>query len=174
MTELLLGCGSTRDKRLFPTGERVFRDLTTIDHVKTHHPTHVHDLNVVPWPVDSNAFDEVHAYEVLEHLGGLGDERSFFSHFTEIWRVLKPGGYLCATVPAWDSMWAFGDPSHRRVISPGSLVFLDQAQYVKQVGKTSMSDFRAIYKADFTSVFQKSFGGTFQFILQAIKPSRLK
>src|SRR3546814_6014455 len=74
-------------------------------------------------------FDEVHAYEVLEHLGSQGDFRSFFAHFGEIYRALKDGGILFATVPAWDSVWAWADPSHRRVIAPETLVFLDQTQY---------------------------------------------
>src|SRR3546814_9594459 len=77
----------------------------------------VHDLDVMPWPVESDVFDEVHAYEVLEHLGSQGDFRSFFAHFGEIYRALKDGGILFATVPAWDSVWAWADPSHRRVIA---------------------------------------------------------
>jgi hypothetical protein len=46
-------------------------------------------------------------------------------------------------------MWAWGDPSHRRVINEGSFTFLDQTQYAKQVGKTAMTDFRSLWKGDF-------------------------
>src|ERR1700760_2663386 len=89
-------------------------------------------------------WDEIHAYEVLEHLGQLGDAHSFLAHFSELWRLLKPNGYLCATVPSRYSPWLWGDPSHRRAIVPESLVFLDQEQYALQCDgpePTPMSDF---------------------------------
>lgn len=72
----------------------------------------------------TNLFDEVHAYEVLEHLGQQGDALSFFQDFDEIWRVLKPDGFLCATVPSRFSTWLWGDPGHRRTIQPATLMFL--------------------------------------------------
>jgi SAM-dependent methyltransferase len=147
-------------------------DLVTLDRYAGHKPDIVHDLEVLPWPVKDSSCDEVHAYEVLEHLGTLGDAPSFFAHFSEIWRVLKPDGYLAATCPSWRGMWAFGDPSHRRIINAGSLVFLDQQEYHLQVGKTAMSDFRDIYRADFRIHFQHEAGDTFMFVLQAIKPAR--
>lgn len=89
-------------------------------------------------------YDEVHAYEVLEHLGTQGDAASFFNTFVGIWHLLKPGGILFATVPHYKSEWAWGDPSHRRVITPGSLVFLSKKEYAAQLGKTPMSDFREL------------------------------
>jgi len=120
-------------------------------------------------------FDEVHAYEVLEHLGDQGDAVAFFNQFAEIWRILKPGGVFCATVPSRYSPWLWGDPSHRRAILPESLVFLDQSEYVKQLdGKrpSSMSDFRSIYRADFKSLAMADNRATFSFMLEAVKPSR--
>lgn len=117
-------------------------------------------------------FDEVHAYEVLEHLGQQGDERSFFAHFEEIWRVLKPDGFLCATVPSRYSPWLWGDPGHRRAILPVSLVFLNQAHYLGAVGTSPSSDYRGIYRGDFVTVFSNDDDGTHSFILQAIKPAR--
>lgn len=127
------------------------------------------------WRFNADAFDEIHAYEVIEHLGVQGDAPAFFAFFSEAWRILKPGGHLCATVPSRYSEWLWGDPSHRRAILPASLVFLDQTQYIKQLDgprKTSMSDFRSIYRADFKTVFMNDNRETFRFILQAIKPAR--
>ena len=129
--ELLIGCGNSRRKKL-SFGSHEWSHLVTMDHDPRCGADIIHDLDVTPWPVDDNAFAEVHAYEVLEHLGQQGDFRSFFAHFEEIYRVLEDGGLLFATVPAWDDVWAWADPSHRRVIAPQSLVFLDRTQYRDQ------------------------------------------
>src|SRR5688572_24065546 len=106
-----------------------WRGLTTLDMNPDHKPDVVWDLESVPWPLEDNTFEEVHAYEVLEHLGQQGDWRSFFAHFGETYRVLKPGGILFATVPMWNSAWAWADPSHTRIITLGTLMFLSQAEY---------------------------------------------
>jgi len=182
--ELLLGCGEARDKRIFAPGRpKDWTDLRTVDYLEAHKPDVVWNLNDVPWPFEDDTFEEVHAYELLEHLGSLGDDRAFFAHFYEIWRILKPLGNLCATVPGWNDRWAFGDPGHRRVISAESLVFLDQAEYGKQVDdperRTAMSDYRNLWKGDFIRVGQQSrldpVTGytTFIFVLEAQKPAYL-
>ncbi len=127
----------------------------------------------------SDYWDEIHAYEVLEHLGQQGDASRFLAHFSEIWRLLKPNGYLCATVPSVFHKGLWGDPSHRRVINEMSLVFLDQEQYQRQCDgpdPTPMSDFRQScgYRADFRLIDRHDNRTTFTFILQAVKPSRWK
>jgi hypothetical protein len=147
-------------------------DLHTIDVNPDHDPDLVWDLNEIPWPILESVYDEVHAYEVLEHLGRQGDVVSFFGTFYEIWRGLKPGGRLVASVPRWNRMWAWGDPSHTRVINEGSLVFLDQTEYARQVGKTPMSDFRNIWHGDFSIQSIGKTEGQLHFTLTAHKPIR--
>jgi SAM-dependent methyltransferase len=171
MSDLLIGCGATRDKRVFPT-PRPWRDLVTLDINPDHAPDVLHDLAVLPLPFADEAFDEIHAYEVLEHTGTQGDYRYFFAQFSEFWRILRPGGYLCGSVPLPSSRWAWGDPSHTRVVPRESFVFLDQSEYAKQVGHTAMSDFRWIYQADFRLEYAEDVGESLFFALQAIKPSR--
>jgi len=173
MLELLLGCGSSREKRIWVDGNQMWGDLITLDRERRHQPDVVWDLNELPLPFTDDLFDGVHAYEVVEHFGRQGDAGSFFDFFNDLWRVLKPGGLFCATVPAWDTQWAWGDPSHRRVITPGTLVFLDQTEYGRQVGKTTMSDFRSIYRGDFECIWQQSNDGRFMFALRAVKPARV-
>lgn len=114
-------------------------------------------------------FDEIHAYEVLEHIGMQGDYKTFFAQFTELYRILKPGGLLYATCPSWCSPWAWGDPSHTRVITAGTLAFLSQAEYARQVGITPMSDFRNVYLADFETVYLHEDSETLMFVLRAVK-----
>lgn len=167
--ELLIGCGSRREKLLKIPGHESFTHLTTLDINSDHNPDVVYDLERLPLPFDDGEFDEIHAYEVLEHIGRQGDYKTFFAQFSEFWRILKPGGYLCATCPSYKSMWAWGDPSHTRVLTSGSLVFLSQAQYEKQIGKTAMSDFRYLYKANFESAFVQEDDNLLAFVLRAIK-----
>ena len=170
-TELLIGCGSKHDKRLTCDGTQDWSNLTTLDYNPDHDPDIVWDLmcpEVLPdkW-VDK--YDEIHAYEVLEHLGQPGDYRLFFRQFEAFWRVLKPNGHFLATFPSRHSVWAWGDPSHTRIVQPEQMVFLSQKAYADQVGKTSMSDFRGIYKADFEIVHSSDDNETARVILKAIK-----
>lgn len=169
--ELLLGSGSSRDKRLGVLGRPEWVDLVTLDIEQRHNPDVVYDMSDIPLPFDDDFFDEIHAYECLEHVGRQGDYKFFFSQFSDFWRMLKNGGLLVATVPDVSSPWAWGDPSHTRVIQPESLIFLNQPAYA-QVGKTPMSDFRTIYKADFDIIHQEKSGHSFAFVLKAVKPSR--
>jgi hypothetical protein len=119
-----------------------------------------------------DSFHEVHAYEVLEHLGQQGDATSFFATFDDIWRVLVPEGWLCATVPSRYSQWLWGDPGHRRVIYPASLVFLNRPQYDKQLGRTASSDYRSMFVGDWDIVYSHDNEETHSFVLQAVKPPR--
>lgn len=201
--ELLIGCGSRRDKDILRyvrldnvkqlSGDvelckrmglliRHWQNLTTLDNNPKHNPDIVCDLEYIPLKgyhpmsesisnivISSDAFDEIHAYEVLEHIARQGDYIQFFRQFTEFHRILKPNGLFCATCPSWASPWAWGDPSHTRVITSGTLVFLSQAEYTKQVGVTAMSDFRHVYTADFEPVFVFENHETLAFVLRAIK-----
>jgi SAM-dependent methyltransferase len=171
LSELLIGCGNSRVKKKSFDGPD-WTDLTTMDHDPDCGADIIHDLEQTPWPVDDNSFDEVHAYEVLEHLGGQGDFRSFFAHFGEIYRVLKPGGHLIATCPGWQSIWAWGDPSHTRIISSASIIFLDQQAYHEQIGRTPMTDFRWLWKGDLEAVHVEENDRNFTFALKAHKPAR--
>ena len=67
----------------------------------------VHDLNCRPWPFDSGSFDEVHAYDVLEHVEDVAKT------LEEIHRICRPGARLHATVPHFSSANAFTDVTHR-------------------------------------------------------------
>lgn len=168
----MLGCGSNRAKRIVPPGRpSTWEDLKTVDLVASHNPTVVHDLNVVPWPFEEDQFSEVHAYEILEHLGRQGDSKSFFETFGEVWRVLEPGGLLCATVPNWRGPWAWGDPGHTRVIQRESLVFLNRPSY-GQIGYSPMTDYRDIWPGDLELVGEDSDDIGYRFILKAHKPVR--
>lgn len=170
--ELLIGCGSNRAKRLEYGGRSEWAALTTLDHNADHKPDVVHNLEMLPLPFEDESFDEIHAYEVLEHVGRQGDWRFFFDQWSDFWRLLKPGGVFIGTCPLASSPWAWGDPSHTRIIGPECMIFLCQPAYA-QVGVTPMSDFRHVYRADFDLIHSHSAGHHFEFALRAVKPSRV-
>jgi predicted SAM-dependent methyltransferase len=173
-SELLLGAGSRHVKAMTHPFHPEWEGKVTLDMEPRHKPDVLWDLrSPVPLPFADNLFDEVHAYEVLEHIGQQGDHETFFRQFADYWRVLKPNGYFFASVPGRNSPWLWGDPGHTRHICKETLVFLEQPQY-EQVGKTAMSDYRGIYKADFDVIDTKRDEDSFYFALKAVKPSRYK
>ena len=171
--ELLLGGGARRRKLLHKPDHPDWHELTVLDINPDHGPDIVWDMTELPLPLGADTFDEIHAYEVLEHTGQQGDYRFFFDQFSDFWRLLKPDGLLLGTSPALDSRWLWGDPGHTRAITPESFMFLDQLCYSERVGRSPMSDYRNLYHADFKLVFNQTSDGTFRYILQAVKPSRI-
>jgi SAM-dependent methyltransferase len=168
--ELLIGAGNSRVKKVRHGDlSEAWHDLTTLDIDPAAKPDVLWDLNVVPYPFADNTFDEIHAYDVLEHLGTQGDYKAFFAQFSELYRIIKPDGLLCGLVPAWDSPWAWGDPGHTRVITRGSLHFLSQQMYRQEIGVTNMTDYRAVYSGDFELVAESEGEHQYGFVLKAIK-----
>lgn len=164
MKELLMGCGSNSEKKICLDSVE-WHDLTRLDNNPDHNPDVLWDLTVHPLPFGDGEFDEIHAYQVLEHLANQGDYEFFFREFTEYARILKPGGIFCASVPV--GKWVWGDPSHRRAITAETLIFLDQSSY-DQVGQTTMSDFRHIYQVNFKLIFSQEDESGYYFILQKV------
>lgn len=167
--ELLIGCGNNKVKQLADpdTGEE-WRGLVTLDIDPRCEPDVLWNLEHMPLPFLDETFEEIHAYEVLEHFGQQGDWRTFFKQFEEFHRILKPGGRFFAVVPMWDTEWAWGDPGHTRVITPGTIQFLSQKTYEDDVGHTTMTDYRNWYKVDFEVVGAQEAKGRFCFVLKKL------
>lgn len=63
----------------------------------------VQQADAMAMPFDDNCFDVVVALDILEHLP---DDNAALREFR---RVLKPGGHVVATVPAYPSLWSGHD-----------------------------------------------------------------
>lgn len=179
---LILGAGNNPHKRLrddcatfydarsvspAQTYNKVAPDVHTLDMDASTKPTVIWDLNERPWPVKWHSYDEIHAYEVLEHFGAQGDFIAFFAHFDQIWYALKPDGLLYASVPT--GPWTWGDPGHTRSITLETLTFLFRSEYEKQVGKTSMTDYRSYLVGDWELAKYHQNSDGLRFILRAKK-----
>ena len=171
--ELLLGSCANLTKQLFVRPFEEWNILTTLDHPEWAQtgemaPDVLWDLEKLPLPFEDNSFDEIHAYQVCEHVTGQqGDAVAYFAFFTEMARIMRPEGFFMGSVPRGHWVWA--DPSHKREIARGTLTFLSQREYQAQVGHTSMSDYRNIYKADFEVRWTEELPEQLRFVLQVIK-----
>lgn len=87
---------------LKPIAGAVNLDITPVTR-----PDVVHDLNVLPWPFDTDTFDDVRANDVIEHL------KDIVATLEEIHRVSRHGAVIRITVPHFSCANAFTDPTHR-------------------------------------------------------------
>lgn len=110
---LNLGCGKAR-----------IPESIGVDRVKIENYVDiVHNLDIIPYPFESNSADEVHFYHVLEHL------HNPIEKLKEIHRILKPGGILYMRVPHFSSMGAFTDLTHLRPFGYFSFDSLEKNHY---------------------------------------------
>jgi SAM-dependent methyltransferase len=150
---LLLGAGNSRQKKVFTDG----RDpawggkLVTIDMDPNCGADVVWDLELRPLPFADGEFDEIHAYDCLEHWGRQGDWRAWFDEMGEYHRLLKPGGEFAAVVPVGGD--AFADPGHTRVFSLNYFTFLSQDWYSHELARGApVTDYRWYWKKNFRVV----------------------
>lgn len=151
MKELILGSGPRGTLKKVFNPDKPYQNPITLDMMEHVKPDVVWDLCNLPLPFEDEEFDEIHAYEILEHTGAQGDWKFFFRQFDEFWRILKPNGSMCITVPRFDSIWAWGDPGHTRVLSTGSFSFLDQEVYGENTARTDYRPFKANFKVEYVT-----------------------
>lgn len=74
-------------------------------------------------PFEDNSVDEIACYETLEHMGHERDnpdkQEALIWMMNEMWRVLKPEGFLKGKVPGTHE-GSFADPTHTRYFVPAS------------------------------------------------------
>lgn len=149
MPSLLIGAGNSRIKKVFLdqhpdwTGE-----LITLDMDPNCGSSMVWDLDIRPLPFSDGEFDEIGAYDVLEHLGRQGDWRGWFDEMAEYHRILKPGGLMGVIVPV--NADALADPGHARFFSQNHFGFLSQEFYANNLKLGApITDYRFYWKLNF-------------------------
>lgn len=157
-TALLLGCGRDHRRKVqLPGQSQDFSDadLTLCDMDPNCGAHVVCNLDVRPLPFADEQFDELHAYDVLEHLGRQGDWKGYFDEFAEYWRILKLGGTFHILVPIGAD--AFADPGHTRFFGINHFLFLSQSEYDTPAGKHK-TDYRWHWKRDFNVLLIEQYG----------------
>ena len=74
----------------------------------------IHDLNRYPYPFETDTFDRILCWDILEHVN------EFVPTVDEIWRILKPGGRLSVSAPFMSSVNYYSDPTHKRAFTSRS------------------------------------------------------
>ncbi|MGF1579475.1 MAG: methyltransferase domain-containing protein [Gemmataceae bacterium] len=95
-TILHLGCGEKYDDK-----------AVNVDLVPDVNPDVVHHLDQTPWPFPDGRFQEVWAYDVIEHLDDI------IKVMEEIHRVCADGAVVKITVPHYSCANAYTDITHR-------------------------------------------------------------
>ncbi len=103
--KLHLGCGT-----------KILDGWVNLDIDDAFGPDIAHDLEILPWPLDSNAFDEILMNHVLEHIGAT--TRIFLGIMKELYRVSAPNALLKVNVPHPRHDHFLIDPTHVRPITP--------------------------------------------------------
>jgi SAM-dependent methyltransferase len=89
------------------SGGRHFAGYVSLDRDPKTKPDVVCDIEN-RFPFDDNAFDEVRAFHILEHVHT--EKKTAVMY--EIWRVLKPGGIVEIEMPAFPHVQSVMDPTH--------------------------------------------------------------
>jgi predicted SAM-dependent methyltransferase len=110
-----LGCG--KKKRPGAIG---------VDYSEWHDADVIHDLNVFPYPFESNSIDQVYLDNVLEHL----DQP--MRVMEEVYRITKTGATIKIIVPYFRSLWAFIDPTHKTFYTVDSFAYYDPRHIICQ------------------------------------------
>lgn len=88
--------------------DRSIPGAVTVDRSPLASPDILHDLDIFPWPIESNGFDLIVCREVVEHLADL------VRAMEEIHRIGRPGARAHITTPHFSCSNSFTDPTHRR------------------------------------------------------------
>jgi len=101
MKKLDIGCG----KNKIPNADGI--DMISFLNVK-----YVHDLNIYPYPIKSNSYDEIYCYHILEHVNDM------VKTMQEIHRIGKKNAKVYIRGPhcsCSSTVWI--DPTHKRGLS---------------------------------------------------------
>jgi SAM-dependent methyltransferase len=99
------------------SGRKYCPDAVNVDLGAATAPDLIHDLDQTPWPFPADRFDEVWAYDVLEHLNDV------VAAMEEIHRVCRDGAVVRITVPHFSCSNAFTDITHRHYFGRFSFAY---------------------------------------------------
>ena len=87
-------------------------------------PDLMHDLEVFPWPWQTDSVSKIKMVHVLEHLGQAVDV--YFGVIKELYRVCCHGASIQIVVPHHRHRYFYDDPTHVRVVTPMGLMLFSK------------------------------------------------
>jgi len=129
MLNLHLGCGNKIYKNFINVDKNIPENLTEEQSkyfVK-------HDLEIFPWPFETNSISTVQATHILEHLGK--EFNTYLNILKEIYRICTHNAEIKITVPHPRHSWFINDPTHVRIITPEGLELFSKKsnkEWIKQ------------------------------------------
>lgn len=137
--KLNLGCGTD-----------IRQGYVNLDSAKLPGVDVVHNIEKLPLPFTDDAFEEILAYDVLEHIA------DFIPLMRELHRILKKGGKLLIRVPHFTSRNNFADPTHRRLFSLSAFeFFVKNSRVNREKGRDYYLDFHFEKIASARLTFEK-------------------
>lgn len=102
---LNLGCGND----IRETTSQI--EYINVDKVKLKGVNMTHDLNIIPYPFESESINLIVLKDILEHLDNPIDV------LQECYRLLKKGGECLISVVYWNHKYSYSDPQHKWAFS---------------------------------------------------------
>lgn len=116
-------------------------------------PDILHDLNIFPYPFESDKFDEIHLNNILLHL------EDIFSVMREIHRLVKPEGKVIIRCAYFRSNYAFHYPGNKNHFTVDTFNFFNPSHpfFEKfKYTKTKFSLEKIVFNENFNSgIFKK-------------------
>jgi len=96
------------------------------------------DLNKFPYPFKANTFDEILAFEVLEHL----DEP--VEVMKEIWRIAKPNAIIKISVPYFSGSISLQDIEHKHAFGYSTFEAFEKGKLNDEFDLANNAEFKIL------------------------------
>lgn len=118
-----------------------------VDSQPSTNPDELVDLEICPWPWDTDFFEGIHADNVLEHVGG--DPKIFTEIIKEMYRVSKDQSEWYINIPHHRCDNYFNDYTHVRMLTSKTFSMFDQTvNYEAITNKLSDSTYGIYHNID--------------------------
>ena len=127
----------------FGCGFNKFDSFVNIDKFDHCEPDMLMDIEVLPWPIESDTAEEVWFVHCLEHVGA--DPNVFIGIIKELYRICKNDAKVRIHVPHPRSDHYLGDPTHVRPVTPMVLSLFSKKNCLKWQETNASNSPLAIY-----------------------------